>query len=66
MKKVFIKVSRAGKSRLVCTGDISKMFYFKSRPIPKVPRYEEDEEVEKHTNAGSECTGELQEEQMCS
>ena len=50
MKKMYIKVMRNKKERLVCTSDISKMYYFKSRPIPAVPKYSDDLESDKESN----------------
>ena len=42
MKRMFIKVFRNEKSRHICTEDISKMFYFKKRPIPRSPKYQKN------------------------
>lgn len=50
MKKIYIKVVGKNMSRLVCANDISKMYYFKMRPIPRPPKYSDsDEDFDKNS-----------------
>lgn len=39
MKRMYIKVVGNNICRLVCANDISKMYYYKQKETPKLPKY---------------------------
>ena len=51
MKKMYITIIRKNTSHIICANDISKIYYFKSRPVPKLPKYAEDDECEEKDTA---------------
>lgn len=39
MKKICIKVGASNKYKQICAADISKIYYIKKRPTPKLPKF---------------------------